>query len=109
MTYRRSSFSSAVNCLEADTDWHKAAVSNPSGNCVTIQWERGRCSTNSCVEVSHKHDEGGCPWVHVRDTKQGDRGPVLVWKRTEWADGRILDFIPVSSRKADDALKQVAL
>jgi hypothetical protein len=76
--WRKASNCSAANCLEADGPWRKADASNPSGNCVEVLPEQG---------------DG---LIRVRDTKQGDTSPVLVFPIGAWDDGRVIDFIPAA-------------
>lgn len=48
------------------TNWRKSRYSDPGGQCVEV----GR-STNGLIGV--------------RDTKEHDQGPILVFTRAEWA------------------------
>jgi hypothetical protein len=111
--WRRSSFCNNSACVEADGPWVKATASNPSGNCVEAQWTTGVCDSAACVEAAWTHapcesnecvevvpnTDPACPWVHVRDSKFNgtENQPVLVFPREEWANGGVIDFIPVST------------
>ena len=73
-------------CLEADGPWVNA--SNPSGNCVEAAWTTA-CESAACVATSDLSDG----FIRVRDTKQGETGPVLVYPIGTWDDGQVIDFI----------------
>jgi hypothetical protein len=104
-------------CVEAA--WQD--FSNPSGNCVQVQWTtpcwdgsclevafEHACADNTCVDVAYESSpatESGasvevvksdpCPWVHVRDSKDAENSPVLVWPREAWKGGSVVDFIRI--------------
>jgi hypothetical protein len=64
--------------------WRKSSYSNSSGNCVEVasaSWRKSSYSsgTGSCAEVA-----GMDYLVAVRDTKQGDRGPLLEFTEATW-------------------------
>lgn len=42
------------------------------------------CGGNGCVEVEMDVDQDGDRVIRVRDSKQGDNGPVLMFNRAEW-------------------------
>lgn len=53
-------------------------------NTTFIDWRKSRRSSggDNCVEIARAADGRA---VGVRDSKQGDRGPVLEFTRGEWA------------------------
>jgi Domain of unknown function (DUF397) len=68
--------------------WRKSSHSSGTGNCVKVALPRWRKSTYSndsgnCVEVNRADR-----LVAIRDTKQGDLGPIL-----EFTDGVWREFL----------------
>ncbi len=77
--FRKSSHSgSNGNCLEAAPAWVKSSYSTNNGACV--EWHRSSaCAERECAEVAacgHR--------VAVRDSKLGDRSPVLKFGTGAW-------------------------
>ena len=66
VAWRKSSYSDGTgNCVEvASASWRKPSHSNDSGNCVDV-------ASMDCT-------------VAVRDTRQGDRGPLLEFTEATW-------------------------
>lgn len=51
-----------------------------SGSCVEVGWKRSsRCTRRECVEVFHVDEE-----IHVRDSKLGERSPILRFSLHDW-------------------------
>lgn len=55
--------------------WVKACH---DGSCVEVKW-LSACSSGACVEVSHVDGR-----VLVRDSKRGDKSPVIVYRVDDW-------------------------
>lgn len=62
--------------------WRKSSRSAHHGECVEVGWSTSSPSGNQgmCVEVGAAQDVVG-----VRDSKLGQRSPILVFGRSEWS------------------------
>jgi len=60
--------------------WIKSSFCDNSGSCVEVQFIKSSfCNADGCVEVGHTDGN-----VLLRDSKLGDRSPVLVFPGDEW-------------------------
>lgn len=73
------------NCLEAASFWRKASYSGGDNNCVETATFRIStfCTTGGCIAAGTGHSEGH-PVVAVRDTKRGDKSPILGFSPEAW-------------------------
>lgn len=75
------------NCVQ--TTWTRAAAC-PSGDCVQVkgEWHKSSASgTTACVEVAEGRvlkNADDLDHVLVRDSKLGDKSPVLHFTPAEW-------------------------
>ncbi|MCE6994166.1 DUF397 domain-containing protein [Saccharothrix sp. S26] len=62
--------------------WHKSSYSQAQNGCVEVGWRKSSYSesANGCVEVG-----SSVAAVGVRDSKLGDRSPVLTFSRRAFA------------------------
>lgn len=108
MTFRKPSRCQNSECVEVDLDWHTARASQNNGGCVEVAWHQACGGNGSCVGVAWEKPsasfangdsvevrQGGCPDVHVRDSKDPD-GIILDYPRSIWGDGLAVEFEPVS-------------
>lgn len=60
------------------SQWRKS--SHSISNCVEVSWRKSSyCQAQECVEVAE--DNG---FFLVRDSKEGEQGPVLQFTTAEW-------------------------
>ena len=71
------------------TGWRKSSLSFSNGNCAEVGvrvggWRKSSLSAanGACAEVG----QGSGPVVGVRDSKNGDAGPVLTFSASAWQE-----------------------
>jgi hypothetical protein len=99
--WRKSSKSAARDCVEMS--WTKSSFCQ-NLECVEFAFQKSTFTNpDACVEADI---HGRCGIPHLRDSKDPG-GVILDYPAAEWAEGRVVQFEPVSTELVPERLRDV--